>query len=262
MSNPPSSSPSSGDLASRSDPISATASSAVVTGVTAAAASEVLQATGLRKHFHSGSEEISVLDGCDMTLMAGESVSIRGASGSGKTTLLNLLGGLEKPDAGEVSWRGEAISRLRPQRISQLRARHLGLVFQAYYLVPELDVMDNVLLPARLLGRIRKEQRARAEQLLQCVGLEHRLRGDPRKLSGGERQRVAVARALMNRPAVILADEPTGNLDERTAETIMEMLLSVCEDEGASLLLVTHSRDFAGRTQRALNLDGGRLHSA
>ena len=215
----------------------------------------LLQATGLHKSYLSGERRIEVLRGVDLAVHSGESVSIRGESGSGKSTLLNLLSGLDAPDSGELRWEGDAA--LIPVR----RGRLLGLVFQAFYLVPELDAEANVLLAARLVGKIGPAARERAGELLRRVGLGERGHHTPAKLSGGERQRVAIARALMNRPKLILADEPTGNLDEGSGDSIIDLLLSLCHEEGCALVLVTHNAAHAGRCARKLFLREGGFHA-
>jgi predicted ABC-type transport system involved in lysophospholipase L1 biosynthesis ATPase subunit len=194
-----------------------------------------------------------------LSIAPGETVSIRGESGSGKSTLLNLLAGLDRPDAGELFWGSEAAHQLSLGELTQRRGRFLGMVFQAYYLIPEIDALANVLMAARLVGSVGTAERARAAALLQRVGLAGRSHHLPAQLSGGERQRVAVARALMNHPAVLLADEPTGNLDERTGDEVIELLLGVCTDEKTALVLVTHNAAHAAKTARQLALHGGRL---
>jgi putative ABC transport system ATP-binding protein/lipoprotein-releasing system ATP-binding protein len=212
----------------------------------------VLSAVGVRKTYPSGDRRIEVLCGVDLRVAAGESVSIRGESGSGKSTLLNLLSGLDAPDAGEIRWDGSAPS-------AGTRARYLGMVFQSFYLIPELDALQNVLMAGRMLGRTGAESRARARDLLERVGLGGRASHLPAQLSGGERQRVAVARALMNSPRLLLADEPTGNLDERTGEAVIDLLLGLSRETGTALVLVTHNPAHAARTGRALTLHDGRL---
>ena len=215
----------------------------------------LLHATGLHKSYLSGERRLEVLRGVDLAVNAGESVSIRGESGSGKSTLLNLLSGLDAPDSGELRWEGRA------SLDASVRGRLLGLVFQAFYLVPELDAEANVLLAARLLGRIGPAERERARELLRRVGLGERAHHTPAKLSGGERQRVAIARALINRPKLILADEPTGNLDEGSGDSIIELLLSLGREEGCALVLVTHNAAHAGRCVRKLFLREGGFHA-
>jgi lipoprotein-releasing system ATP-binding protein len=219
----------------------------------------ILRAAGLRKTYPSGDRTLGVLDDVGLSVAAGESVSIRGESGSGKSTLLNLLAGLDRPDAGELFWGNEAAHQLSLGELTGRRGRFLGMVFQAYYLIPEIDALANVLMAARLVGSVGSAERERAVALLKRVGLAERSHHLPAHLSGGERQRVAVARALMNRPAVILADEPTGNLDERTGDEVIELLLGVCADEKTALVLVTHNAAHAAKTARQLELHGGRL---
>jgi predicted ABC-type transport system involved in lysophospholipase L1 biosynthesis ATPase subunit len=219
----------------------------------------VLQATGLRKTYPSGDRTLEVLRGVDLAVSAGETVSVRGESGSGKSTLLNILAGLDRPDTGELFWRAEPAHRLGLGELTARRGRYLGMVFQSYYLIPELDAFANVLMAARMVGGAGDGERKRATALLQRVGLAERGHHLPAHLSGGERQRVAVARALMNRPAVILADEPTGNLDERTGDEVINLLLGVCAEEGAALVLVTHNPAHAKKTGRQLVLKNGQM---
>ena len=211
----------------------------------------ILTACGLRKTFLSGDRRLEVLTGVDLDVAAGESVSIRGESGSGKSTLLQLLAGLDAPDAGTLAWAGT------PDTGTKRRATFLGIVFQSFYLIPELDARENVLMARRILGGIDAAARARADELLAKVGLAERMTHLPAQLSGGERQRVAVARALMNSPRLILADEPTGNLDERTGDAVIELLLGLCAETKTSLVLVTHNATHAQKTHRQLVLRGG-----
>jgi putative ABC transport system ATP-binding protein/lipoprotein-releasing system ATP-binding protein len=211
----------------------------------------ILTARGLRKTFLSGDRRLEVLTGVDLDVAAGESVSIRGESGSGKSTLLQLLAGLDAPDAGTLAWAGT------PDTGTKRRATFVGIVFQSFYLIPELDARENVLMARRILGGIDAAARARADELLAKVGLAERMTHLPAQLSGGERQRVAVARALMNSPRLILADEPTGNLDERTGDAVIELLLGLCAETKTSLVLVTHNAAHAQKTHRQLVLRGG-----
>jgi lipoprotein-releasing system ATP-binding protein len=217
----------------------------------------VLRAVQVRKTYPSGDRTLSVLQGVDFSVAAGESVSIRGESGSGKSTLLNILAGLDRADAGELYWGAEAAHGLALGELTARRGRFLGMVFQSYYLIPELDASANVLMAARLVGGVGAAERDRATALLRRVGLAERSAHLPAQLSGGERQRVAVARALMNRPQLILADEPTGNLDERTGEEVISLLLEVCAEEKAALVLVTHNPAHAARCGRHLVLHTG-----
>ena len=219
----------------------------------------VIQAAGVRKNFLSGDRTLEVLRGVDFSVAAGETVSIRGESGSGKSTLLNILAGLDRPDSGELFWGGEAAHKLNLGELTGRRGRFLGMVFQSYYLIPEIDALANVLMSARILGGVGAAEKARAAALMQRVGLGERGHHLPTHLSGGERQRVAVARALMNRPKLILADEPTGNLDERTGDEVISLLLEVCAEEKTALVLVTHNPAHAKRTGRQLLLQSGRF---
>jgi predicted ABC-type transport system involved in lysophospholipase L1 biosynthesis ATPase subunit len=213
----------------------------------------VLAARGIRKNYRSGDRVIEVLRGVDLVIGAGESVSIRGESGSGKSTLLNLLAGLDEPDEGMLAWAGEPAHAAR-------RARFLGMVFQSFYLIPEIDALANVLMAARMVKAPGAAERARAKALIARVGLAERASHLPAQLSGGERQRVAVARALMNAPQLLLADEPTGNLDEHTGDAVIELLLGLCRETQTALVLVTHNAAYAGKTGRQLFLREGLLH--
>lgn len=218
----------------------------------------VLSAIDIKKSFRfpSGSDT-EVLRGASIEIYAGESLSISGESGAGKTTFLNILAGLESATSGEVFWDGVRIDNLSNSRQSALRARFMGFVFQNYCLVPELNAVENVEYAARIAGLYSKASRARAEELLEFVGLKNRLKHLPSQLSGGEKQRVAIARAIMNSPKIILADEPTGNLDETTGESVMQMLMGLCSSRNAALLLITHNPNFAARTTRRVKISHG-----
>ena len=207
-----------------------------------------------------GQKPIRVLDGVSFAVAAGEHVAVVGRSGAGKTTLLNILGGLDKPTAGDVRLGGESFFRGfgAARRRNRLRATKIGFIFQSYHLMPELDIVENVMLPS-MTGRARiPSARSRAKDLLAKVGLGDRLKHLPAELSGGEQQRVALARALMCRPEIILADEPTGNLDALTGEEILKLLFEVNETPIACVM-VTHSAAAAARCDRMLKLDGGHL---
>ena len=212
----------------------------------------VLAATGLAKSYLSGDRRIKVLRSVDLAVAASQSVAIRGESGSGKSTLLNLLSGLDVPDGGTIHWAGTVPATDR-------RALFLGMVFQSFYLIPELDARQNVLMAARIVRRPGAAERARAHELLGRVGLAERASHLPAQLSGGERQRVAVARALMNSPKLLLADEPTGNLDERTGDAVVALLLELCRETGTALVLVTHNAAHAAKADRSLFLHEGVL---
>jgi putative ABC transport system ATP-binding protein/lipoprotein-releasing system ATP-binding protein len=213
----------------------------------------ILNANGIVKTFLSGDRRIEVLRGLNLEVAPGETVSIRGESGSGKSTLLHLLAGLDAPDAGTLTWEGSSDTG------AKRRAAFLGIVFQSFYLIPELDALQNVLMARRITGGIGAAERDRAKELLKRVGLTERMEHLPAQLSGGERQRVAVARALMNSPRLILADEPTGNLDEHTGAAVIELLLGLCRETGTTLVLVTHNADHAAKCARQLVLREGRF---
>lgn len=219
----------------------------------------ILEARHLSKTFPIGDGEIVVMDEVDFRIQQSDSVSIRGESGSGKSTFLNILSGLELPDSGELYWNGEKVSGRSLSWLAARRSHFIGFVFQAYYLAPELNALENVLLGARIAGVTGKSIRERAIQLLERVGMGSRLTHSSTKLSGGERQRVAVARALINDPPLILADEPTGNLDEKTGLAVMDLLLELVAEEEKSLIMVTHNARFADRMNRQMGLHLGKL---
>lgn len=220
----------------------------------------VLRAEGVRKKFRSPDGGfLEVLRGASLSVGRGESVSLRGESGAGKTTFLNILAGLESPSGGEVFWDGARIDNLPNSKQAKLRAGFMGFVFQNYCLVPELNALENVCLAARIAGRFDSQTPKLALGLLERVGLKSRAKHLPSQMSGGEKQRVAVARAILNSPQIILADEPTGNLDESTANEVMEMFLSLCAERGTALLLITHNPDFAKRTARSVKMSGGEV---
>jgi len=221
----------------------------------------ILEARSLSKKFSLGGKVLEVIRDVSFSIEPASSLSIRGESGCGKTTLLNLLARIEQADSGELLWGGQWMRCDRPATRTEIatRASFLGVVYQAYYLVPELDVLENVLLPARISGNLNQAVKERAQQLLDQMGVADKARQIPGKLSGGERQRVAIARALINQPKVLLADEPTGNLDERTGVDVMNLLLRTCSNEGASLVLVTHNPSFAQSTDRQLFLSEGQM---
>jgi putative ABC transport system ATP-binding protein len=202
-----------------------------------------------------------ILDGLDLQLAAGEYVAVVGESGAGKSTLLNLVAGLDRPDAGHIVIGGEDITRLDEDARTRLRRRRVGFVFQAFHILPHLTIAQNVELPLVLLGVGPAERRARTMDLLTAVGLGERGASPPRELSGGELQRVAVARALVHRPALVLADEPTGNLDPDTADVVLQLLARTIKTQGAAGILVTHSTHAAATADRVLRLDHGRLRA-
>jgi lipoprotein-releasing system ATP-binding protein len=220
---------------------------------------EVLRADGLAKTYAEGSLHTHVFHDLHLSVAEGETVAILGASGAGKSTLLHLLGGLDVPTAGEVWVAGKQMSTLSDAERGRLRNGALGFVYQFHHLLPEFTALENVMLPVLLNGTHIPDARKRAQDLLESVGLGHRLEHKPGELSGGERQRAAVARALVNKPACVLGDEPTGNLDEKTAAHVFAQMLDLNHAQRTSLVLVTHDRKLARKLDRVLELHEGKL---
>lgn len=220
----------------------------------------VLQATQLTKSFNEGLQAVDVLKNVNLSIMRGEFVAIVGSSGSGKSTLLHVLGGLDVPTSGKVSILGQPLSELNETKRGELRNRHLGFVYQFHHLLAEFSALENVAMPLLLRADCSvQESEQRATALLTRVGLAHRLQHKPAELSGGERQRVALARALVTKPDVILADEPTGNLDHQTAVEIQALLQELKQELGMSLVIVTHDRELAQSADRILTMQSGEL---
>ena len=221
----------------------------------------VLAARALERTFTEADQPVHVLRGVDLDIARGERVAIVGLSGSGKSTLLHLLGGLDRPDGGDVSIQGNLLAELSEAEVGTLRNRTLGFVYQFHHLLPEFSAEENVAMPLLIRGESRGRAIDNARSLLTDVGLEKRFRHKPPMLSGGERQRVALARALAGDPVCVLADEPTGNLDEDTASQVDELMISLSRDRGVSFVVVTHNRRLANRMDRILTLHNGRLES-
>lgn len=220
---------------------------------------DVIRADKLGKTYAEGKLHTPVFDGLDVAIAPGETVAILGVSGAGKSTLLHLLGGLDTPTSGEVYVAGQKMSALSNAARGQLRNKALGFVYQFHHLLPEFTALENVMLPVLLGGADVTEANSRAKDLLEAVGLGHRLAHKPGELSGGERQRAAVARALVNKPACVLGDEPTGNLDEKTAAGVFALMLELNRAQKTSLVLVTHDRSLARRLDRVMELHEGKL---
>ena len=219
-----------------------------------------VEARGLVKRYPFGDgRSLEILRGVDLTVAPGEAVAIVGQSGSGKSTLLHLLGGLDRPSEGEVFLSGVALSGQSSDALARLRNRSVGFVFQFHHLLREFTALENAAMPARVAGLSPREAEGRARRLLEAVGLGHRLDHRPWQLSGGEQQRVAVARALVNDPPLLLADEPSGNLDPESSDGLHDLLFQIRADEGLAMVLVTHNRELAGRADRILEVQDGVL---
>jgi lipoprotein-releasing system ATP-binding protein len=218
-----------------------------------------LRAEQIVQRFSMGERQIEVLRGVDLAIQPGDSIAIHGVSGVGKSTLLYILGGLERPTAGRVLYDGQDLYAMDGSEIAQFRNRHLGFVFQFHHLLPEFNAEENVMLPCLISGWPRSRARERAREMLAAVGLEERRQHRPGKLSGGERQRVAIARALAPNPRLVLADEPTGNLDPTTADEVMEVLLRLNEETGAALVLVTHNPKLTRLVHKSCALVDGQI---
>ncbi len=219
----------------------------------------VIEVEHIVKVYHDGDEPVDVLKDVSFTVARGETVAILGSSGSGKSTLLHTVGGLDSINGGTIRVAGQSLADMNDKALGQLRNRSLGFVYQFHHLLPEFSALDNVAMPLWIRREDKEESRERAMAMLKAVGLEHRATHLPSQLSGGERQRVAIVRAIVTRPACILADEPAGNLDRKTADGVFELFLSLARSEGTAIVIVTHDESLAARCDRTLRLDAGQI---
>jgi ABC-type lipoprotein export system ATPase subunit len=219
----------------------------------------LLSAQNVSKSYAMGKRSLEVLRGVSLSVARGEFLALRGASGAGKSTLLHLFGGLDSPNSGEIHFGGRNLAQLSEQDIAILRNTKVGFIFQSYHLLPELDAMENVCLPARMLRKPADKAEKRGRELLARVGLGARMDHKPYELSGGEQQRVAIARALMNEPELILADEPTGNLDSHTGTEIVDLLVSLRAEKNTTLIIATHDAAVAARAPKVIQLVDGQI---
>ena len=220
----------------------------------------ILETKALHKHYGSGETEVRALDGVDLTVEKGEFAAVVGTSGSGKSTLLHMLGGLDRPTSGSVTVDGKDIFSLKDEALTIFRRRKIGFIFQNYNLVPVLSVYENIVLPIQLDGQ--KPDAAYVDQIIETLGLEKKLRNLPNNLSGGQQQRVAIARALAAKPAIILADEPTGNLDSKTSQDVMALLKITSEKFAQTIVMITHNEEIAQMADRIIRIEDGKIRSS
>lgn len=219
----------------------------------------LIQTENVYKHYMRQQTRVEVLEGVQMEVAAGEMVAVIGPSGAGKTTLLHLLGGLDRPSSGAIRYNGVALDQMRDAQLADFRNQHIGFVFQFHHLLPEFSALENAMMPALIQRQAKHEAREAAEELLMSVGLGDRLDHRPGELSGGEQQRVAVARALINAPSVVFADEPTGNLDQAMGQSLQQLLRQLNQERGQTFVIVTHDREFAAQMDRAVSLVDGKV---
>ena len=219
----------------------------------------ILRASGLKKYYGTGETQVRALDGVDISIEEGEFVALVGSSGSGKSTLLNMLGGLDTPTKGDVLIRGQSLKTMKRDEKTIFRRRNIGFVFQFHHLLPEFTALENVCIPAWIKGTGKKEAELRAMELLTLLGLADRMSHKPNQLSGGEQQRISVARALVNHPRVVLADEPSGNLDTRTKNELHQLFFTLREELGQTFVIVTHDTELARMSDRQIKLNDGML---
>lgn len=219
----------------------------------------IIKVRDVRKTYGAKTTAYEALRGVDLEISQGESLAIAGKSGSGKSTLMHLLAGLDRPTTGDISWDGASLAKMSEKRLTALRNQRIGFVFQQFFLQPTLTVLENTVLPLKIAGRSARDRNQRARQALQAVGLEDKANNRATDLSGGQRQRVAIARALVNDPAVIFADEPTGNLDSETGQQVIELLFKLQRERGITLVIVTHDAELSRRCQRTITIRDGKI---
>ena len=223
---------------------------------------DVLVVKDLAKTYHDGENDTQVLEDVSFSVSAGQQVAVLGSSGSGKSTLLHLLGGLDTPSRGDIWFKGKNLRDMSHSQLAKLRNKEMGFIYQFHHLLAEFSALENVAMPLLIGGKSASDAQAQARELLEQVGLAHRLSHQPAALSGGERQRVAIARALVTKPSLVLADEPTGNLDHKTGESVYQMLTQLSQQHGTTFIVVTHDRTLAARMDRTLSIQDGRLNDS
>ena len=219
----------------------------------------LVRTEGLTKSFWIGKQELKVLKGIDLAIQKGETIAIVGPSGAGKSTLLHLLGALDRPTSGIIRFNGQVLTEESDAKLAKIRNLEIGFVFQSHHLLPEFTALENVIIPALIAGKTPEEVKPKAMEILKRVGLDQRVKHQPGELSGGEQQRLAVARALMNDPKLLLADEPSGNLDKASSESLHDLLWSLSRERGQTTVIVTHNEALAGKADRIVEMEDGRI---